>query len=30
MITFALVGVALLVALTIYGIATLNRDMEGY
>lgn len=30
MMIFALVGVALLVALTIYGIATLNRDMEGY
>lgn len=30
MMIFALVGMALLVALTIYGIATLNRDMEGY
>ena len=30
MMIFASVGIALLVALTVYGIATLNRDMEGY
>lgn len=30
MMIFFLVGIALFVALTIYGIATLNQDMEGY
>lgn len=30
MIIFTFVGMALFVALTIYGISTLNQDMEGY
>ena len=30
MMIFSLVGMALFVALTIYGIATFNLDMEGY
>lgn len=30
MMIFSLVGIALLVALTVYGIATFHLDMEGY
>ena len=30
MMIFVFVGLVILVALTIYGIATLNKDMDGY